>query len=118
MELLYGIEGYIMNEVLQKIDKLRKEKGFSIFKLTELAGLSENTIYNWYNKGSQPTIDALKAVCDVLNVSLSCFFAENINESISAQEEELLTLFRILDSAQKVLCMQILTEFSKAHKGA
>ena len=107
-----------MENILQKLDKLRKEKGISIFKLTELAGLSENTIYNWYNKGSQPSLEALQAVCDVLNISLSCFFAENINESISAQEEELLTLFRSLDSAQKVLCMQILTELSKVHKGA
>ena len=48
-----------MEDILKKLDKLRKEKGLSIFKLTELAGLSENTIYNWYNKGSKPTIEAL-----------------------------------------------------------
>jgi len=103
-----------MEDILKKLDKLRKEKGLSIFKLTELAGLSENTIYNWYNKGSQPTIEALKAVCDVLNVSLSCFFAETINESISAQEEELLTLFRALNPDQKELCKKLLIELNKA----
>ena len=102
-----------MENILQKLDKLRKEKGISIFKLTELAGLSENTIYNWYNKGSQPSLEALKAVCDVLNISLSCFFAENINESISAQEEEILGLFRSLTPAQKELCKQLLVEFNK-----
>ena len=103
-----------MENVLQKLDKLRKEKGISIFKLTELAGLSENTIYNWYNKGSQPTIEALKAVCDVLNISLSCFFAENINESISAQEEDLLALFRKLTPSQKELYVQLLIELINA----
>ena len=103
-----------MENVLQKLDKLRKEKGISIFKLTELAGLSENTIYNWYNKGSQPTIEALKAVCDVLNISLSCFFAENINESISAQEEDLLALFRKLTPSQKELYVQLLIELNNA----
>ena len=41
-----------MDDILEKLDKLRKEKDMSIFKLTELAGLSENTVYNWYNKGS------------------------------------------------------------------
>lgn len=102
-----------MENILQKLDKLRKEKGISIFKLTELAGLSENTIYNWYNKGSQPSLEALQAVCDVLNISLSCFFAENINESISAQEEELLGLFRSLTSEQKELCKQLLVELNK-----
>ena len=103
-----------MENILNKLDKLRKEKGFSIFKLTELAGLSENTIYNWYNKGSKPTIEALKAVCDVLNVSLSYFFSETINESISAQEDELLTLFRALTPAQKELYIQLLVELNKA----
>ena len=100
-----------MENILEKLDKLRKEKGFSIFKLTELAGLSENTVYNWYNKGSRPTIEALKAVCDVLNISLSCFFAESLNESISAQEEELLILFRALTPDQKELCIRLLNQF-------
>ena len=103
----------MMENILEKLDKLRKEKGISIFKLTEFAGLSENTIYNWYNKGSCPTIEALKAVCDVLDVSLSYFFAENINESISAQEEELLSLFRALTPTQKELSKQLLVELSK-----
>ena len=103
-----------MENILNKLDKLRKEKGLSIFKLTELAELSENTIYNWYNKGSQPTIEALKAVCDVLNVSLSCFFAETISESVSAQEENLLTLFRHLTPDQKELYIQLLSELNKA----
>ena len=103
-----------MEDILKKLDKLRKEKELSIFKLTELAGLSENTIYNWYNKGSKPTIEALKAVCGVLNVSLSCFFAETINESISVQEEELLTLFRALTPEQKELCKKLLIELNKS----
>lgn len=103
-----------MDNILERLDALRKEKGLSVFKLTELAGLSENTIYNWYNKGSKPTIEALKAVCDVLNVSLSYFFAENINETISAQEEELLVLFRSLTTTQKELYTQLLIEMNKA----
>lgn len=102
-----------MEKILQKLDKLRKEKGFSLFKLTELTGLSENTIYNWYNKGSQPTIEALKAVCDALNVSLSYLFADNIGESISAQEEELIALFRNLTAEQKDLYIKLLKELTK-----
>lgn len=105
-----------MEDLLQKLDKLRIEKELSIFKLTELAGLSENTIYNWYNKGSTPTLEALKAVCDILDVSLSSFFAANIDECISTQEKELLALFRELTFKQKELYMQLLTEMNKASK--
>ena len=102
-----------MNEILQKIDRLREEKGLSVFRLTELSGLSENTIYNWYNKGRSPSLSALESVCKVLDISLSCFFAENINESISAQEEQLLGAFRSLTAEQKNLVLQLLNEFEK-----
>ena len=34
-----------MDDVLKKIDKLRREKNLSVFKLTALSDLSENTIY-------------------------------------------------------------------------
>ena len=102
-----------METILQKLDKLRNEKKLSIFKLTELSGLSENTIYNWYNKGSKPSLEALEAVCNVLNVSLSYFFAENIQESISVQEEKLLQSFRAITPEQKELILQILNQFEK-----
>lgn len=86
-------------DYLEKLTKLRTEAGLSIGKLTTLAGLSENTIYNWYRKGKnvRPTVYALKAVCDVLGVSLSCFFAIDDKEYLSAQEERLLTAFSKVD---------------------
>ena len=108
--------GRNMDKMLEKLDHLRKEKGLSVFKLTEQAGLSENTVYNWYKKKSQPTIYALKAVCDVLGVSLSYFFAENTLENITAQEEALLRDFRSLNDEQKDLYVKLLNELTKVPK--
>lgn len=34
-------------KILEKIAEERKKKGLSVYKLTELANLSANTIYNW-----------------------------------------------------------------------
>ena len=102
-----------MDSILARLEALRKEKGLSVFKLTEQAGLSENTVYNWYKKKSQPTIYALKAVCDVLGVSLSYFFAANESENITAQEEALLRDFRALNAEQKELCLKLLNELTK-----
>ena len=101
-------------DYLEKLTKLRTDAGLSIGKLTTLAGLSENTIYNWYKKGKkvQPTVYALKAVCDVLEVSLSCFFATNEKEYLSAQEERALTLFSNLDEKQRELCLELMACFA------
>ena len=100
-------------DYLEKLTRLRQEKGLSIGKLTALAGLSENTIYNWYKKkrNVQPTIYALKAICDVLGVSLSHFFAVDEKEYLSAQEEKALALFSSLDEKQKGLSLELMECF-------
>ena len=105
-----------MDDVLTKIDKLRKEKNLSVFKLTALSSLSENTIYNWYRKGSEPTLYALRSVCDVLNVSMSGLFAENTPEHLSAQEEALLLSFESLNDYQRELCLNLVKELAKNGK--
>lgn len=105
-------------EYLEKLTALRKEQGLSIGKLTSLAGLSENTIYNWYKKDKniQPTVYTLKAVCDVLGVSLSCFFAENEKEYLSSQEERLLAAFSKLNEKQRALYLELIEEFTGTPK--
>ncbi len=101
-------------DYLEKLTELRKEQGLSIGKLTVMAGLSENTIYNWYKKerNVQPTVYTLKTVCDVLGISLSCLFAESEKEYLSAQEEKVLALFSKLDEKQRELCLEIMKAFA------
>lgn len=101
-------------DYLEKLTELRKKQGLSIGKLTVMAGLSENTIYNWYKKerNVQPTVYTLKAVCDVLGISLSCLFAESEKEYLSAQEEKVLALFSKLDEKQRELCLEIMQSFA------
>lgn len=77
-----------MDDVLKKIDKLRREKNLSVFKLTALSDLSENTIYNWYRKGSSPTLYALRSVCNVLNV-ICREFLRKIRRSIFLRRKKL-----------------------------
>ena len=105
-------------DYLDKLTKLRADADLSIGKLTELAGLSPNTIYNWYKEGRkvQPTVYALKAVCDVLGISLSSFFAIDNKEYLSAQEEQLLTAFSKVDEKYREHILIIL-EGLAADKG-
>lgn len=107
-------------DYLEKLTKLRQAKGLSIGKLTALAGLSENTIYNWYKKDKnvQPTIYALKAICDVLGVSLSQFFAEDEKDCLLAREEKALSLFSRLDEKQKGLSLELMEYFVTANNSA
>lgn len=50
-----------------RIKKIAKEKGYSLTKLNDEAGLGKGTIYNW--KRINPTGDNLQRVAKVLGVS-------------------------------------------------
>lgn len=96
--------------ILDKIAEERKKKGLSVYKLTELANLSANTIYNWYNKGASPTIAALSNVCNVLDLSLPILLSSTEKEYLSAQEETLIEEYRKLTDKQRQLIVDLIKE--------
>lgn len=62
----------------ERIKKIAKEKGYSLTKLNDEAGLGKGTIYNW--KKINPTGDNLQKVAKVLGVSTDLLLG-NDNES-------------------------------------
>ena len=103
-----------MEKYLAKLKALINEKHLTIFKVTELAELSENTIYNWYNKGAEPTVHALQAVCSVLDVPISLLFAENEVEQLSIQENNLIKKFRKLSESKRNVVVNLVNELNES----
>ena len=64
-------------EILQKIDELRKERGWSINYLAMEAGLTQSTVNNLFLRKTEPKISTLRALCDAFGITLSEFFADN-----------------------------------------
>lgn len=56
--------------MLEEMRKLRKQKGLSMKQLGEMVGLAEVTISTYETGRSEPSLDALCAIADVLDVSL------------------------------------------------
>lgn len=54
--------------LFEKTKQMAKQRGLSLQKTAENAGLSKNAIYNW--KTTEPSPVSLKAVADVLGVSV------------------------------------------------
>ena len=59
---------------LEKIDKLRIQRGWSIYKLAEEAVLTQSTLYNLYSRKAEPKLSTLRAICDAFEITLSEFF--------------------------------------------
>lgn len=95
--------------ILEKIDKLREERGWSINNLAMEAMLTQSTLNNLYSRNTEPKISTLRAICGALNITLSQFFAdEELDIPLTDQSEELNTRFSRLTTAQKKAVIELL----------
>ena len=89
-------------DVLKKIEKLRKEKGWSINYLAMESGLTQSTLNNLYTRKTEPKISTLRAICGAFGITLSEFFKEE------EQEDELIRRVKTLSQENKTALLQLL----------
>lgn len=90
--------------VLDKIDALRKERGWSLNNLAMEAMLTQSTINNLYTRRAEPKISTLRAICGAFGITLSEFFADEQPDT----NEEIYRKIRSLNHEQKKALLVIL----------
>ena len=93
-------------DVLEKIDRLRLERGWSVNNLAMEAMLTQSTLNNLYSRHAEPKLSTLRAICAAFGITLAEFFAED-SESPDA---ELLRRVRALSEEQKHGLLLLLRE--------
>lgn len=88
-------------KILDKIEVLRKEKGWSINYLAMESGLTQSTLNNLYSRNTEPKISTLRAICGAFGITLSDFFKEEENE------DELIRRVKCLSKENKQALLQI-----------
>lgn len=92
--ILYTNIGYnTYMDIKTRIEELRLKKGLSIYELTVKSGLSENTIYHWYNELSSPSLKGIMGICKALDITLEEFFCPLTKDALSYTQKELVELF-------------------------
>ena len=87
-----------MMDVLEKIDRMRREKGWSMYKLADEALIGQSTIANMFTRKTLPSLTTLYQICEAFGITLSEFFDEKKELS---EDAKLLSLFRKLDEADR-----------------
>ena len=89
-------------EAKEKINKLRLEKGWKLCQLARKAGITPNTVYNWYNsKNATPSAESIENVCTAFNISVAEFYADVQTDNLTEKEIRLLELFRKVPDKNK-----------------
>ncbi|MCL2002734.1 MAG: helix-turn-helix domain-containing protein [Oscillospiraceae bacterium] len=89
-------------DILGKILRLQKERGWNRKQLAKRSGLSVSTISMMYVRNNQPTISTLQALCAAFGITLSQFFSEDhVPPCFTPEQKKLLRHWNRLSEEQK-----------------
>ncbi len=98
----------------EKIDKLRLERGWSLYKLAKELNISDTTVYSWYNEQKyNPSRNTIAEACRVFGISQAEFYSDIDNNETNAKEIILLELFRSLSDTEQDQMIEIMKIFAK-----
>lgn len=95
-------------DIVKKIDKLRKEKGWSVNRLAVEAMLTQSTVSNMFKSGAEPKISTLKCICDALGITLSEFFYENEAPVLTPKNLEMLSTLNSLSKEKQAIIYDLI----------
>ncbi len=86
-------------DIGSKIKKLRTDKGLSMYRITQITGISGHHIKGIEEGTRQPTIDTLQKLLVPLGISIAELFSDETDISyLTEKEHTLLENFRTLDT--------------------
>lgn len=99
--------------ILDKILRLREEKGWSEYKLSVESGIPQSTISSWFCKNAQPSLNSLQAICNACGITMAQFFADDETQAAycSQMQCRLLAGFSHLNTEQQEMLVQFLESF-------
>ena len=102
-------EQHIISSIVNRIDSLRVERGYSIYELAQRANLSENTLKSLYKRKHFPNFYTLYRLCEAFEISVWQFFLFGDDEAALSQNE--MTLLRNYENLSPK-CRELLFEIS------
>lgn len=93
-------------DISERLKNLRKAKNLSVYKLSQLSGVSETHIRDLERGDRNPSVDTLSRLVEPMGLSLSELFNESNDVTFLTNEEKaLLEYYRMLskDKADSLL---------------
>ena len=101
-------------DALRKINRMRLERGWSVYRLSVESDLPQSTLINMFNRETQPSIATLEAICKGFGITVAEFFAETEEEKGEVMsKDELNDLFYSLPRESQKLVYRLMRELSR-----
>ena len=63
-----------MFDVLDRINELRENRGWTVYRIAKNSGIPQSSLSTWYAKQRTPPLDAIEKLCIAFDITLSEFF--------------------------------------------
>lgn len=101
-----------MADVMNRLERLMKERNWTAYRLAKETGLSASTISNMFRRNTIPSIPTLETICEAFGITLAQFFAEDWNMvELTAEQKAFFDRWVDLTPQQKELLEQLVYEF-------
>lgn len=96
-----------MIDVLERITYYRNLKNWTEYQLAEKSGLTQSTISAWYRKNTYPTIPSLEKICNAFGITLSQFFATEMDTfELTPLQKNLMTEITHFTEEQQIALLE------------
>ena len=101
-----------MTDVMNRLERLMKERNWTAYRLAKETGLSASTMSNMFRRNTIPSIPTLEMICEAFGITLAQFFAEDWNMvELTAEQKAFFDRWVDLTPQQKELLEQLVYEF-------
>ena len=89
-------------DVAARLKFFREQKGFTVNRLANQAGISQSYVRDIELGNKNPTVDLLETLCEALDITLKDFFNDETLEAID-QNRALQAVYRLTSKQQELL---------------
>jgi transcriptional regulator with XRE-family HTH domain len=108
MRIEYVQIGSDFLDVIERIQQILKERGWTAYRLARESHLADTTIGNMFRRNTVPSLATLEAICSGFGITLAQFFAENEAPEITPELREVFDNWVNLTKEQKEAILIIL----------
>jgi transcriptional regulator with XRE-family HTH domain len=100
-------------DVVKKINRMRLERGWSVYRLAVEADIPQSTLTNMFNRETLPSISTLEMICHAFHITMAEFFSEGDSAPNPRMDEaELRKAFDSLSDKDKLMVCELIARLS------
>lgn len=100
-------------DVREKLLGMMRVRNWTYYKLAKESNLPWSTVRNMFERGTEPTLPTLEALCGGLGITLADLLVGYSVAELSDEQREVLENWDKLDGNDKKLCLDLLRSLNR-----